>query len=307
MEASRLWRGGCEVSDELDAIDAKLIAGFRQGLEILTTEVADFIRSQDRDPLPGSQATRELLAFPHEDALSVSWSSAFILIELGAEHVSVFLKTLKAPIENIACCTCIRSMLEACSIGAWLVDPAIDPEIRAKRAFAYRYEGMSQQLTLAQTVKANPGEIQKCKDRIDQVENRACALGFPKVVNKRGERIGIGQQMPSATSIIELVMGDPHAYRLLSAVAHGHMWAITQLCYKKAESIKPSPGYYHLEKSLNIKGFAMLSVSAISALSRPVWNLSRYFGWDLLRIEEIFEKAADAMELDNSFRFWRSP
>jgi hypothetical protein len=44
----------------------------------------------------------------------------------------------------------------------------------------------------------------------------------------------------------------------------------------------------------------------MKALARPVWNLTSFFGWDALHLEEIFENAADGLRMKDDTRFWRS-
>ena len=51
----------------------------------------------------------------------------------------------------------------------------------------------------------------------------------PPIVNKKGKRLGIGQKMPSATEVVKLMLDEEEMYRLLSAVTHGHDWAIRGL------------------------------------------------------------------------------
>jgi hypothetical protein len=93
-----------------------------------------------------SQAATELASMSSSESLVTGMSIANHLIESGGEHVTAFAKTITEPMEPIACWTCVRSMLETCSLAAWLLDPAIDARTRVARIFALRYEGLEQQL-----------------------------------------------------------------------------------------------------------------------------------------------------------------
>ena len=44
----------------------------------------------------------------------------------------------------------------------------------------------------------------------------------------------------------------------------------------------------------------------LKSLAHPLWNQCRYYGWNQLRLEELFENAADKLDLRNERRFWRS-
>jgi hypothetical protein len=68
--------------------------------------------------------------------------------------------------------------------------------------------------------------VQYLLDRIDELDRFAISLGYPPVVDSKGKRKGICQRMSNATDMIEETLGLGNKYRMLSAVAHGHWWAI---------------------------------------------------------------------------------
>ena len=63
-------------------------------------------------------------------------------------------------------------------------------------------------------------EIQGTKDRIDEVEQDALETGYAPIA-----------KMPSATDVIKQMLDEEEMYRLLSAVTHGHNWAIRGLVF----------------------------------------------------------------------------
>ncbi len=233
---------------------------------------------------------------------------AIQLVELGADHLSAFSKILDEPIEVIASWTCIRSMMESCAIAAWLFEPAIDAKTRVRRGFALRYEGMQQEQKVGRLMGRPPHELDALEARIAKVESDVHALGFPRVVNKAGKRVGIGERMPGATEIVGKVLDEEVMYRLLSAVAHGHHWAIRQLCYQESAvddcDIDGTPTKA-FRKTVRVDRMALLASCGVRALIHAVWNQCRYFGWDVLKFEEVFEDVADKMRLTDRVRFWR--
>src|SRR5581483_5637345 len=100
--------------------------------------------------------------------------------------------------------------------------------------------------------------------RLDKMDTDAQGLGFPRVLDKKQvKRIGVGQIAPSATEIIDLMLKDGKQYRLFSAVAHGHMWAIYQLGFMQSTT-SPNPAVgnvvmHGLEKSINPHVMGILS------------------------------------------------
>jgi hypothetical protein len=55
------------------------------------------------------------------------------------------------------------------------------------------------------------------------VEQDALSLGYQKFIDKKGDVNGIARRMPTITQLISQTLDEEPAYRLLSAVAHGHL------------------------------------------------------------------------------------
>ena len=135
------------------------------------------------------------------------------------------------PVETFAPWVCVRSVLEASAIASWLLTPDINAEERAKRSFAFRYEGLSQSVMFMRAAKINQSEIDDKLKRIVEVENQAVACGLERLVDKKLKRNGIGMQMPKVTELVKQVFDDESTYRLLSGMAHAHNWALLNLSY----------------------------------------------------------------------------
>lgn len=185
-----------------DKLKPEYIAKLRETLETFHSAIARLIAAEKNAYKAGSQAALEHASHEKPDLIYDAIGIGCQLIESGADHLSAFAKILAEPIEIIASWTCIRSMLESCAIASWLLDPRIDAQVRVRRLFAVRYEGMEKLLKFGRTANLSAGEINAQKARIDEVEQGALALGYPAVTNRAGNRIGIGETMPSATDII---------------------------------------------------------------------------------------------------------
>ena len=201
-------------------------------------------------------------------------------------------------------------MLESSAIAAWLFDPRIDARTRVGRAYAYRYEGMEQQEKFGRAIGLPAPEMKKIKDLAGSLENDAAALGITAVTDRKGKRIGIGEKMPAATEIIKLMLDEECAYRLLSAMAHGHVRAIQQVGFRTTAGpmVTSSQGVQvtAMEKSSgSVQGYAFLVLRAAKSLALPLWNRTLYLGWDKGRLAAILESVYDEFSAQTSIRFWR--
>jgi hypothetical protein len=284
------------------------VVKMRESLMYFHQEVGRFVQSHGSMPIPGSKALGEQAESPRPQSIVSAWGMGTQLIEFGGDHLTAFVKTVTEPPEVIACWTCVRSMLESCALATWLFDPSIDSHERVGRVFALRYDGLDQQLKFARAAGKRATEIASEEDRVNHIEQEAIQLGYPPVRDRNQRRIGVAQQMPSATDMIGTMLDEALMYRLLSAVAHGHHWAIISLGFKPKGANEQIGGVAveHFEKSGNLQGIALLGLTTMKALARPIWNQCHYFGWNALQLEEIYESVADRLQARNEGRFWRS-
>lgn len=150
-------------------------------------------------------------------------------------------------------------------------------------------------------------EAQRLENHINDVENVAASLGFARLRGKKNQRTGIGEVMPSATDIIKQMLNEERMYRLLSAVAHGHTWAMQQLSFKQGER-DTTGGVVTTalaKHSGTVEGYFLLAIRAAKSLGLPVWNQCLYYGWDKDRLTKILESTYDEMEVSAAVRFWR--
>ena len=285
----------------------EFVTRLRTSLTRFHEEAATFMQSQENEPVAGSVAATERATYPRADSPLTVAAIASILIELVGEHVTAFVKMITEPVEPIACWTCVRSMLESSSIAAWLFEPGIDAQTRVGRSFAIRYEGLVQEVKFAKSANRPKAEVQKLEDHINDVENVAATLGFPRLKNKKNERSGIGQFMPSATDMIRQMLDEERTYRLLSAVAHGHFWAINKLSFTQGtESVSGGVSTTQIIKhSGTVEGYTYLSLCVARAFGLPLWSQCLYFGWDKVKLTALLETVYDEFLVANVIRFWR--
>jgi hypothetical protein len=271
----------------------------------LHDEVGAYCNTHLGKPFPNAPAVAEMVAFRDPEIIGTAYSQGSILVEVAVDHLMAFTKTMTEPVETFAPWVSVRAVLEAGALAAWSLDPAIHAQERAKRSFAFRYEGLTELVKFLRASKSKQADVDSANKRIDDVEDEAIRLGFPKLRDKNRKRNGIGMPMPSVTQLISQVFDDEPTYRLLSAMAHGHHGALQQLGYKRHEDNGKSD-YVKLKKYISFDSIGYLSARTVRAFVRPIWYKSRQNGWDMERLRGILESAYDAMRLNEKDRFWRA-
>jgi hypothetical protein len=133
-------------------------------------------------------------------------------------------------------------------------------------------------------------------------------LGYPKSHDKNKKRNGFVEKMPSATELTKRMLHDEWSYRMLSAVAHGHSWAIRGLGWASfgPDVVVNGVPLRQFEKTVNPDAIAVMGLSATKALCRPLWNQCRYFGWHAEQFKTLFENVFDELGTNDNQRFWRT-
>lgn len=248
---------------------------------------------QGEKPEPVSQASLELVTFVRPESIGTAYSQALILFEAAADYSMALVKTLTEPAQTIAPWSCARSVLETSALATWLWDTKINARQRVQRSLAFRHEGLLQQLKFARASKAV--DKQKIIERLDEVEQIALALGFDKIVDKKNQkRIGIGQAMPFVTDIVTEMFDKETNYRLLSAMVHGHSWAIQPLSFGQMgeqQEIFVGVQGKSFEKYLDYSSVVFLCIETVSSLSKPILMKFKLFGWDAKPIALVINQA----------------
>jgi hypothetical protein len=188
-----------------------------------------------------------------------------------------------------------------------LLDPSIDVSTRVGRSFALRYEGLSQQVKYFKSIH-DEALLENANSRINEVEKKACDLGFSKVIDKYGKRNGIAQQMPFITDLIRQTLDEEGTYRLLSAMAHGHNWAVQKLSFRRVASENPifaNDAEVNLfEKNIDPTAILFLCNKAFICHAKSEWFRFQLFGWDQKQLQEIMEITSTSLQINPENHFW---
>lgn len=271
----------------------------------LLQAISAYINDHLGESFPESQLSKEVAAYADPEAIRTAFSQGGLLCEVAGDHLFAFTRAMAEPVTAFAPWALVRAALESGAHSAWLLDPSIDAQERAKRSFATRFDDLSQQIKLVNLIAPNSPALSQLSNRIAEAGNQADRLGMPEIRGKNGKRTGLGKAMPNATEMIAEVFGTEEPYRLLSGVAHGHSWAIMWFGYRPPEEDDGTSEYVRTRKYVLPQGIMYLSKWAAHAFSRPIWNRARLCGWDVVRLRTILESSYSELGLVESERFWR--
>jgi hypothetical protein len=239
------------------------------------------------EPQPHSQMVRELGDAALQPFLEIAMGQVALLIETAADHLMALTRLVVEPAQTLAPLTCARVALESSVLAAWLCEPAIDGRTRAGRSFALRFEGFKQERLFSQAASGGDAAKAKIDQRVNAVAATAAQAGFQSTYNGKGECTGIAGQMPKITSLIEELFQMGDVYRLLSAVVHGHFWAVHQLGFNKVndESGRAS-GMIGLEKAIAPTTLLFISKKVGEGFSSAILRRASFFGCESDRLKE---------------------
>ena len=248
----------------LTAIALRSIQELAQALESFASNPGDAAFG----PAKGCPALQERLALPSElDPMNAYYQAGY-LHEFTVDNVVAFTKLFHAPVPAMAPFVCVRAALESASIAAWLADPSITPRGRVARSLAFRKEGLVQQKKLAGTdVQVDKSRIER---RMQQIEDLITQLRSLADTEER-----LTSVMPSTTELVRDCLNKEADYRILSAVAHAHLWALQQVSFR-IERDEEGP---RLEKKIEPAVIIYLCTLAATSLATPLRILARQYGW----------------------------
>lgn len=244
---------------------------------------------------PGSPAALEMKESKRPKSLETSISAALTLIGIAEQHLDLFSKTT-----SLISLTSARNALEPSAIATWLMDPDIDGHERVGRLFAYRFSGQFEMRKFYRSAGAQ-AKAMETDEAIQEILIEAKTLGYhPLKTGGKNSRIDAlhTRDLNGATRLIGTVLGDDaeEVYRLLSAVAHGHMWAVHALSYEIHAELNLA------EQIDNPRAISLTGCVASESYAKAVWNYATYMGWDTdLLAKELEVVAHQFVGFD---RFW---
>lgn len=279
----------------------------RDALDHFHAELGGYVNDSRILPQADSPFAVDLATFSAPEPIRTVYAQVLSLLEVAGDQLSAFLKTLREPCETIAPWVCVRGLVEASAISVWLLEPGVPPLDRVGRSKALRYEGLEQQRKWLGAIGQNQSLVKK---QIDGMVEEARAMGYKVLKDSRDRRIGVATRMPSITELARDALGMEGMYRLLSAIAHGHHWALQQLSFRVLPT-EETPreaeefGFRAMQKEVNAPGMVFLSIGVADALGQTVWRLASYCGWDQDRLTETLERLFNGLGLADHKRFWR--
>ena len=121
----------------------------------LLQAISAYVNDHNAKSFPASQLSAEIAAYPDPEVIRTAFSQGDMLYEVAGDHVFGFTRAMAEPLAVFAPWCSSRAALESGAHSAWLLDPSIDAEERAKRSFATRFDDLSQQIKLVNLIAPN--------------------------------------------------------------------------------------------------------------------------------------------------------
>lgn len=248
----------------------------------------ELINKHGFEPKPGSISSEELESFQPPLSLKTAYSQGHAFVEVAFDQLMAFTRTLKEPIQTIAPFTCSRSVLESCSLAVWLLNNEITAEERVKRSLSFRFEGMVQSKKLANSSISENG-IEITDIQTNKIIKIAQDMSYPIFRNKKNKIIGVATHMPSITDLAKNILNKEYEYRLLSAVAHAHNFALIQTSFVRySDSEDDEVSLY--EKSLDPRFIIFLCKLTIEVFCKAVKTLTKLHGTYHIDYDSLFDE-----------------
>lgn len=277
----------------------------REALDRFHTEIAILVQRADSLPADGSPAKRDAAAFARPISVHTVCSQAIFWVEVAGEHLTGFLKTVSEPCETTAPWVSVRALLEACALGTWLLQPELEVSERVARSIGIRYKGQDELRKLLEVGEGMDSQV--AVQRLDHLEATALELGYAQLRSARDRRTGAGTRVPPTTELVREQLNEEFLYRLASAVAHSHLWAIQQVGFRLVEPAPDAPAdpdFRGMAKTVRPEFFVYLAQAAAQSIGRLLWYLCLYFGWNREDWATALERLFDVLQVPDEGRFW---
>lgn len=209
-------------------------------------------RRSGRQFAGGSVAESDTLALGTAEEIETLLAFVSLQISAGLDHVAALIAMgedalHRRPVAAYASHSIARSALECFGSAAWLCEPGISSVVRAGRSLSFLFRDLDAQRRL---------RVLTDDDAIRAVEERAATLNLPLTRGRRDTR-GFGATFPSLSERVKLIVADDDVYPMLSAAAHGDVWAIAALGYHETGDanrveLKKAPPMYGLVFALQL-------------------------------------------------------
>jgi hypothetical protein len=235
------------------------------------------------DPRPGSQLLREISEqgpFVGRRKMPVmnAYSVALARLLAAMQHLSDLARLLVAPASAYGSASLVRTTFENAAWAWW----ALDPEIDVKRRVARGLSGMIASLNemIMYPLESIQAEAESTRD---DIAADAETHGFYVQRKERdGSPAWVEEKPPRITRLLEAQLGQPGlvAYRELSAVAHGTLFALLNRM-KKADVPSVADGVALMQPSVPMDSLVLGSTLALESFWQATDRRFQLYGYDV--------------------------
>src|SRR5690349_12524344 len=93
-----------------------------RNLDTFLEDVSAYLQQFGAGPGPAAQALAEIAVFPRAESVRTAGGQGAVLVDVAADHIVSFIRSVTEPVLTIAPWSCVRAVLEASAIAAWLLD-----------------------------------------------------------------------------------------------------------------------------------------------------------------------------------------
>ena len=257
-------------------------------------------------PAKGSTALDEFAAFPGLEAAETCYSQVGLALASAGDNMFALQRVLAEPMMTFTPWVLARAVLESTATASWLLDPNAGLTTRISRSMSLRLRQLRDQAAFGrQAIKENWRSADKVRGIPSHVEGRveailanAANLGVETKHDRKGNVVGFGGGLPSATELAER-LGEGSTYRLFSGLAHGRMWAQLGLAIRVTQGRRRA-----VEQHITPQGVLIITMKCADWFCKPVWDYFHLSGWNIDPLKAAFEDGYDALKVKRERRFW---
>ncbi len=177
-----------------------------------------------------SKAAAERAGYGNWDILRVSYERGCQALVAGEAHLRAALQLAEAePVHVLTLFSAVRSAMEQLGLAMWILDPELDPQTRAARAWGVRWQDLRQGDLFAGEAR-NAAMADHIREVMIALVGQAQDFELGVAAKAEEQPItGVGVNQPGWTDLFGKVFDFRSGYRLYSAVAHGTQWALVRV------------------------------------------------------------------------------
>ena len=239
------------------------------------------------------------------EAIHTAVTQSRLHILSTGDHLVALHRALEPEMLTFSPWTIARTILEFASWALWILDEDCDVETRLSRSLMLRLVNVEDQMRLVDPSDPDSESVKAgLRERRKEILGKAKRLGLTVSRAKGGKRRvqSIGNISRSfSTNVVQEVLAEGWAYRLLSGAEHQRSWASLNLSMRKVE------GLNLITPELKEPGWLFLVSGALRWFSTATWRYYEYCGFATDELEAIFQEARRRTGLRDGFWEVASP